>query len=343
MIKVFVIDDSIAVRTGFRNLIQDMNDIELIGEADNPVDAFNIFKKVGLPDLFILDIEMPKMDGLTFLKQINEQRPTPVIICSSLVGEESNTLIDAMRLGAAEIIEKPKHNLNKLFVTYKEELMEKIRTVANANIQYQKNLSFANSKVLKKDCIRAPSEKVIVIGSSTGGIQVLEELITHLKESHLAMIIVQHIPKSFSASFAARLNDLSVHSLVKEAEDGEIINNNTVYIAPGGLHVEVENDGLKYRLRLKDFPKVNSHRPSVNVLFNSVAKIFKANAIGFILTGMGNDGATGLKKMSEEGAHTYVQNEKTSTVYGMPKVALDMGGAKKALSIYEIIGVINEG
>jgi len=343
MIKVFVIDDSIAVRTGFRNIILEMDGIELIGEADNPVDAFSTFKKVGLPDLFILDIEMPKMDGLTFLKQINDQRPTPVIICSSLVGSGTNTLIDAMRLGAAEIIEKPKHNLNELFVTYKEDLIQKIRTIADAKIEYKKNLSFMNAKVVKKNSLKVPSAKIIAIGSSTGGIQVLEEVVTHLKEDHLGMIIVQHIPKSFSESFAKRLNELCVYSLVKEAEDGEVINNNTVYIAPGGLHIEVEKDGLKYRIRLKDFPKVNSHRPSVNVLFNSVAKNFKANAIGFVLTGMGNDGAIGLKKMFDEGASTYVQNEKTSTVYGMPKVALEMGGAKKALSIYEIIQVINQG
>ena len=232
--------------------------------------------------------------------------------------------------------------MNELFITYKDDLIQKIRTVSNANIQYQKNLSFVNSKVVKKECIRVPSAKVIVIGSSTGGIQVLEELITHLKKEHLAIIIVQHIPKSFSASFATRLNDLSVYSLVKEIEDNEIINNNTVYIAPGGLHVEVEKDGLKYRLKLKDFPKVNSHRPSINVLFNSVATNFKANSIGFILTGMGNDGANGLKKMLQEGADTYVQNEKTSTVYGMPKVAYEMGSAKEALSIYEIINVINK-
>jgi len=342
MTKVFVIDDSAAVLKGFRNILTGMDDIELIGEAENPVDAFAIFKEVGLPDLFILDIEMPKMDGLTFLKQINAQRPTPVIICSSLVGAGSNILIDAMRLGAAEIIDKPKNNLNKFFLDYKEDLIAKIRAVAKANINYRENVSSDYEKVDKVEHAHPSCAKIIAIGSSTGGIQVLEEIVTHLNPVHLGIVVVQHIPKGFSKSLAKRLNELSRHSIVKEAEDGDIITCNTIYIAPGGTHLEAEKQGLKYALRLKDFPKVNSHRPSVNVLFNSISQTFKANAIGFVLTGMGDDGATGLKKMREVGAQTYVQNEKTSTVYGMPKVAYEIGGAQKALSVYEIIKVINE-
>lgn len=342
MTKVFVIDDSLAVRNGFKTILSEMDDIGLIGEANNPVDALKVFKEIGLPDLFILDIEMPKMDGLTFLKKINAQRPTPVIICSTLVSQGSSTLIDALRLGAAEIIEKPKSNLNELFVIYKEELIKKIRTVAKANIHYHSHVSASNKKVTKVDHSHPASAKVVTIGSSTGGVQVLEEIVTHLNPSHVGIIVVQHIPKSFSASLAKRLNELSMHSIVKEAEDGDIVSNNTIYIAPGGVHVEVEKQGLKYYLRLKDFPKVNSHRPSVNVLFSSVAKTFKANARGFILTGMGDDGAIGLKEMREAGAQTYVQNEQTSTVYGMPRVAFEMGAAQNRLSIYEIVKTINE-
>lgn len=336
MTKVFIIDDSLIVRNGFRKLFSHMDDIELIGEAENPVDAFDIFKKVGLPDLFILDIAMPKMDGLTFLKQINEQRPTPVIICSTLQKEQSsNILADAKRLGAAQIIEKPKNNLNNFFITHKEELINKIRTVVKANVKSN------NKKAIKINHPKETSVKVIAIGSSTGGVQVLEEVFTRLNSSHPGIVVVQHIPKKFSASLSNSLNKLSINSIVKEAEDGDIINDNTIYIAPGDIHLEVEKQGLKYCLRLKNFPKVNSHRPSINVLFDSIARTVRGNATGFILSGMGSDGAKGLKNMLEAGAQTYVQNEKTSTVYGMPKVAFEMGSAQKALSIDDIIQVIN--
>ncbi len=343
MIKVFVIDDSISVRNGFQNLFSEMDDVELIGMASNPIDALEVFAKVGLPDLFILDIEMPKMDGLTFLKKINSQRPTPVIICSTLVGSGATMLIDALRLGASDVIEKPKHNVHELFLTYRDELIEKIRSVAKANIHYKKSLELKPKIVKSQQHIREiPSARLIAIGSSTGGVQVLEEIFTHLKTPHRGIVIVQHIPKEFSASLAKRLNELTTKSLIKEAEDGETIMDNTIYIAPGGIHLEVEKRGMKFFIRLKDFPKVNSHKPSVNVLFNSVAKAAKANAKGFLLTGMGDDGAVGLKSMKEAGAATYVQNQKTATVFGMPKVALEMGSAIKDLSIYEIIQVINE-
>jgi two-component system chemotaxis response regulator CheB len=338
MTKVFLIDDSLIVRSGFKKLFSYMDDIELIGEAKNPADAFDIFKKVGLPDLFILDIEMPKMDGFTFLKQINRQRPTPVIVCSTL----QDVLADAMRLDVAGIIEKPKNNLNEFFVTHKEELVDKIRTAAKVNINYYGRASLNNAKASRTEYLSVASVKVIAIGSSTGGVQVLEEIFSNLNSFHPGIVVVQHIPKFFSTSLANSLNELTVNSVVKEAEDGDIISNNTIYIAPGDIHVKVEKQRLKYCLRLKNFPKVNSHRPSINVLFDSIAKTFKANAIGFLLTGMGDDGAKGLKEMRDAGAQTYVQNEETSTVYGMPKVAYEMGGALETLSIDEIIQVIND-
>jgi len=341
MTKVFVIDDSLTVRNGFKAILSEIEGIELIGTAQNPIDALEIFSKVGLPDLFILDIEMPKMDGLTFLKKINEQRPTPVIICSTLVGSGSKIVIDALRLGALEVIEKPKNNLNELFTEYREELIQKIETVAKANIHYKNNNIDENNNKTKKPSSEVASAKIISIGSSTGGVQVLEELVSNLNRPHKAIIVVQHIPKHFSSSLANRLNELCSNSYVKEAEDGEVVCDNTIYIAPGGIHTELEKKGLKFYIKLKDFPKVNSHKPSVNVFFNSVSKIAKANALGFILTGMGDDGAIGLKNMRTAGAKTYVQNRKTSTVYGMPQVAWEMGSAIKELSTYEIIKTIN--
>ena len=341
MTKVFVIDDSINVRNGFRNIFKVMDEIELIGEAENPVDALKVFKEVGLPDLFILDIEMPKMDGLTFLKQINAQRPTPVLICSTLVSKGSNRLIDAMRLGAAEIIEKPKTNLHEFFINYKHDLIEKIRIVAKAKINYNRQINTQHT-VQKTHHIHAPSAQVIAIGSSTGGIQVLEEIFTNIEGTHPAIIVVQHIPAGFSASLALRLNDLCQHSLIKEAKDGELVCNNTIYIAPGGIHLEVRKDGLKFYIVLKDFPKVNAHKPSINVFFSSVAKHLRANALGFVLTGMGDDGAKGLYAMKEAGAKTYTQNEKTSVVYGMPKVAYELGASLEELSVYEITQIIKQ-
>jgi len=343
MTKVFVIDDSLTVRNGFKNLIEQMDDIVLLGEAENPIDAIKKFSEVGLPDLFILDIEMPKMDGLTFLKKINSQRPTPVIICSTLVGAGSNKLIESLRLGAIDIIEKPKSNVNKLFITYKEELIAKIRVAVNANNNYRDEV-FVENNVIKKNNNNSQIQaaKIIAIGSSTGGVQVLEEIFTHLDLNHQAIVVVQHIPRSFSFSLAKRLNELCENSLVKEAEDGDIVMMGTIYIAPGGVHLEVEKRDRKYFIRLKYFPKVNSHRPSINVFFNSISKSARTNAIGFLLTGMGNDGAKGLKNMLDSGANTYVQNKQTSVVYGMAKIAWDMGSAKEELSIYEIIKAINK-
>jgi len=342
MIKVFLIDDSVIVRQGFKKIFADVSDIEVIGEADNPVDAFDEFKKVGLPDLFILDIEMPKMDGLTFLKKITAQRPTPVIICSTLVTNGSSAMIDAMRFGAADVVAKPKINLNKFFGAYKEELLEKVRAVASSKVNLNNSVSTATGHVEKQSAKPSmPSAKIVAIGSSTGGVQVLEEIITHLKPNHQGIMIVQHMPAGFTASFASRLNDISPNSEVLEAKEGDIVMHGRVLIAPGDKHMEVKKEGLKYVVALKDYPRVNSHKPSVNVLMNSVAKEVKANATGFILTGMGDDGAMGLLEMKKAGAETYAQEEKSCIVYGMPKKAVELGAVKQSLSLKDIANIIN--
>lgn len=341
MTKVFLIDDSVIVRQGFKKIFADVSDIEVIGEADNPVDAFAEFKKVGLPDLFILDIEMPKMDGLTFLKKITEQRPTPVIICSTLVTNGSSAMIDAMRFGAADIVAKPKINLNNFFGEYKQELLDKVRAVANSKVSCNANVSTKTVLEKKSSKPSMPSAQIVAIGSSTGGVQVLEEIITHLKPNHQGIMIVQHMPAGFTASFAKRLNDISPNSEVLEAQEGDIIMNGRVLIAPGDKHMEIKKDGLKYRVALKDYPRVNSHKPSVNVLMSSVSKEVKGNATGFILTGMGDDGAQGLKQMRDSGSNTYAQNEQTATVYGMPKMAVQLGGTDTTLSIFDITKTIN--
>jgi len=339
MIKVFIIDDSLMVRNALVRALKDDKEIHIIGEANNPVDAFSTFKTVGLPDVFILDIEMPKMDGLSFLKQINEQKPIPVIICSTLVTQGSSAAIDALSLGAFDIIEKPKVNIKGFIDEYKENLRQTIKASVGAKTTYKKTTY--KEVIDKQEIINGASKNIVAIGSSTGGVQVIEEIAMHLVPNHRGIVITQHMPEGFTKSFAQRLNKSVPNSNVYEAKDGDIIKDSTIYIAPGGLHMKVIAKGGHFVIKIEDFERVNSHRPSVNVLLHSVALSAKDKAIGFILTGMGDDGAEGLLAMRQAGAKTYAQNEKTATVFGMPRVALELGAAIKDLSIFEITKTIN--
>ena len=340
MVKIFIIDDSLMVRNALYKTLKGVEDIEIIGEANNPVDAFSNFKKVGLPDVFILDIEMPKMDGLSFLKQINAQKPTPVIICSTLVTGGSNAAIKALELGACDIILKPKLNVKEFFDDYKDELLHKIYAASKSKVIFKSALS-KDTNVKKNISDTSPAKSFVAIGSSTGGVQVIEEILKHLKPNHQGIVITQHMPVGFTASFAQRLNATVPNSKVLQAKDGEIICNSCVYIAKGGIHMKVEEFNGKFIIKLEDGEKVNSHKPSVNVLFNSIVLFASKNVTAFILTGMGDDGATGLKALKDKGCDTYVQNEKTATVYGMPRVAAELGAAKKEMSIFEITKTIN--
>lgn len=342
MIKVMVIDDSMAVRRGFAKLISKMVGVELIAEASNPIDAFEEFKKVGLPDLFILDIEMPKMDGITFLRKISEQKPIPVIICSTLVAEGSDAAIDALRYGAVDIIEKPKVNLESFFSDYQEELSEKIKSAIGAHVKVIKTINQPLITNVKDINSLSPSKKIVAIGSSTGGVQALETIVLGLKPHHSGIVVTQHMPQGFTASFAKRLNQIAPYCYVKEAQNDDIINDGQMLIAPGGIHMEVYKIGNVYKVHLRDFPKVNSHKPSVSVLFKSVAKTALANAQGYILTGMGSDGATGLQMMHAAGAKTFGESAKSAVVYGMPRVAYEMGAVDEELEIGQIAQHINK-
>lgn len=340
-IKVFMIDDSLLVRKTFAKIIESADDIRLIGEAANPIEAFGVFKEVGLPDVFILDIEMPKMNGLDFLKQINEQKPIPVVICSTLVSEGSNAAIDALRLGATDIVLKPKSALTKFFEDNATEFLNIIRAASKAKIKIRsQNMTIPTHKELQKE--QKKSAKIVAIGSSTGGVQVVEEIVTHLKEGHVGVIVTQHMPEGFTAAFAKRLETLAPHTTVKEAAHGDIIYDGHVYIAPGGIHAKIKKEGFGYCIELDQSQKINGHKPSVDVLFHSVASEAKSLSLGVILTGMGNDGAAGLKTMLEAGGNTIAQNEKSCVVYGMPKVAVDIGAVQTSASIFEIIKIINE-
>jgi two-component system chemotaxis response regulator CheB len=337
MIKVFIIDDSLSVRNSILKMLDTVENIKVIGEAANPVDAIDIFRKVGFPDIFILDIEMPKMDGLTFLRKINEQNPTPVIICSTLVSKGSFAAVDALRLGAVDIVLKPKINTKEFFIEQKQRFIESINIGVKSKVRYKQKLF---QKDIKSKLDTKPSHKIVAIGSSTGGVQVIEDILTSIKPNHKGIVITQHMPEGFTASFSNRLNSL-VSSVVVEATDGEIIEDNKVIIAKGGIHMEVVFDDGYYKVKLKDFPKVNSHKPSVNVLFGSIAKTNNKDTLAFILTGMGDDGAIGMKKLRDIGANTYSQDENSCVVYGMPKVAYGMKASQEELDILSIIEKID--
>ena len=345
MIKVFVIDDSAVVRNSFVKIFHKVNDIKLIGSANNPIDAFGVFKKVGLPDVFILDIEMPKMDGLEFLKKINEQKPIPVIICSTMASKGSTAAIDAMRMGAVDVIHKPNISLGKFFDEQREAFLDKVRAASKAKVTFNPNVSRKQYKLSAseygKNSALKVSKKIVAIGSSTGGVQAIEELTKHLKVNHPAIIITQHMPAGFTQGFATRLNKLLINSDVKEAKEGDAVLSGRILIAPGNLHMEIKKDGFMYKVVLKDYPKVNLHKPSVDVLFASMAKEVRSQGVGIILTGMGDDGARKLLMMKEAGAITYAQTEKSCVVYGMPKKAVEMGGVKQSLDLAQLAYMIN--
>lgn len=339
MIKVFIIDDSMIVRNALNKILHYEQNIKVIGEAPNPVDAFEIFKKVGLPDVFILDIEMPKMDGLTFLKQINKQKQIPVIICSTLVSNGSSSAIDSLRLGALDIILKPKLNLKDFFIEQKEEIINAIYSASNAKVKYTPNI-IEKKELLENKASQKSSKKFVVIASSTGGVQVLEEIISQLRDNHIGIVITQHMPEGFTASFASRLNKIT-NSEVVESKDNESIDINKVIISKGGIHTEIIQKDDKYFTVLKDYPKINSHKPSANALFKSVSKIKPEEITAFILTGMGDDGALGIKKLKEMGYNTYGQNKESCIVYGMSNIANQIGGIEREVSTNEIIEIIN--
>ena len=331
MIKVMVIDDSAVVRNAFGKILQDVKDVELIATASNPVDAFNEFKKVGLPDVFILDIEMPKMDGLTFLKQINEQKPTPVIMCSTLVASGSKAAIAALGMGAVGLIEKPSTQLSKFFNEYKEEFIELIHTAYESKIHF-------NMSVDKKTINNTKSKKssyIIAIGASTGGTIAIRQIISEYPPSMPGTVIVQHMPPKFTKLYADKLNDVAAVE-VKEAQTGDRIQAGRVLIAPGDSHLEVIRSGGEYRVRCRIGEKVNGHCPSVEVLFNSVSEHVGSNAIGLMLTGMGRDGATAMLNMRNAGARTLAQDEESSVVFGMPNEAYKCGGAERLVSLDNI-------
>ena len=342
MIRVLVIDDSAVVRKLLTEELNKQTDIEVVGTAMNPYIAREQISTLK-PDVLTLDLEMPKMDGLSFLSKLMKHYPMPVVVVSSLTPKNSANALMALQLGAVEVICKPGSAYSTQNIS--KDIVKAIRTASVA--RFDKNVGGFERNGVAKTPVFDPSKvklvhttnKLIAIGSSTGGTRALETVLTQLPPNLPGIVIVQHMPPVFTKSFAERLNSICAVN-VKEAADGDHIQPGHVFIAPGNYHMLVEKSGAKYYTRIKQGPPVHHQRPSVDVLFNSVAKAAGVNAMGVILTGMGADGAKGMLAMKEQGAYNIAQDEATSVVYGMPKEAVNIGAVENVLPLQSISGAI---
>ena len=346
-IKVMVVDDSAIVRQTLTEIFNSDPEIEVMGMASNPYAAVKMIKEE-IPDVISLDIEMPGMDGLTFLKKIMAQHPIPVVIISTLSIKGSVIAMQALAYGAAEVMCKPQIHTREFLHESSILLCDAVK--AAYQTKFSKRKTTDNRELLRASqkysadvvigkrrsgMIKETADKVIAIGSSTGGIDALRVFLLEMPHDCPGIVITQHLPAMFVASFAERMNQICEIE-VKEAEDGDPILNGRALIAPGGRHLLVTRSGSQYKVKIIDGPLVNRHRPSVDVLFRSTAQNAGSNAIGVILTGMGDDGARGLLEMKEAGAYTIAQDEESSVVFGMPKEAIKLGAADVILPLNEI-------
>ena len=337
--KVMVVDDSAVVRQVVSSLLSEDPEIEVMAAVADPILAMARMKSQW-PDVIVLDIEMPRMDGITFLKKIMAERPTPVVICSTLVEAGAQTSMAALAAGAVAIITKPKIGLKQYLENASDDLITAVKAAAHANVRLLHVTAKNSADVIlraadKQTAMIKTTERVVAIGTSTGGTQALELVLTSLPRVTPGIVIVQHMPEKFTAAFAERLNNLCQIE-VREARNNDRVVNSRALIAPGGKHMLLRRTGAQYYVEIMDGPVVNRHRPSVDVLFRSVAKCAGANALGVIMTGMGDDGAAGLLEMRNAGAHTVGQDEASCVVYGMPKEALKRGGVEKTVSLSAI-------
>lgn len=356
-INLFIVDDSAIARTTISAMLNGENEIKLHGSASNPIIAQAKFNRIGWPDVIILDIEMPRMDGITFLRKIMKENPTPVIICSSVAQNGSLNAMEALSLGAVEVIAKPEVGLKNFLEESRYTLIHAIKAAFAAKVGMKKsdiNRASLRSRVLETAKLDADSilvlkpnvshihtHTVIAIGSSTGGVQTLEKILPKLPEKSPPILVTQHMPVGFTRSLADRLNRICAIS-VKEAENGDKLLHGRALIAPGDKHMTIKRLGNSFVVEIKDGPKVSRHKPSVDVLFRSCANEAGSSAIGFILTGMGDDGAKGLREMRDMGAKTYSQEEASCIVYGMPKAAVEIGASMGVLSPEEIVEIIKK-
>ncbi|MFZ5707777.1 MAG: protein-glutamate methylesterase/protein-glutamine glutaminase [Pseudomonadota bacterium] len=343
--RVLVIDDSASVRQTMKAILEEDPELEVIATAADPFAAAR-YLQTELPDVITLDVEMPRMDGITFLRKLMQQCPIPVVMCSSLTEEGSETLLEAMAAGAVDVILKPRLGVADHLSEARMMIRETVKGAARARVKGRRVSTSTPSRIepqakLTADAVLPPpsgkamsrtTEMVVCIGASTGGTEALREVLEALPANSPGIVVVQHMPENFTRAFAKRLDGLCEVS-VKEAEDGDTVMRGHVLIAPGGRHTMLERQGARYLVSVRDGPLVSRHRPSVDVLFRSAARCAGSNAVGIIMTGMGDDGARGMLEMKQGGARTFAQDEATSIVFGMPKEAIARNAVDKVIPL----------
>ncbi|MCW5619941.1 MAG: chemotaxis response regulator protein-glutamate methylesterase [Burkholderiales bacterium] len=341
-IKVLIVDDSAMIRKLLSEIVNAQADMTCVGAAPDPIAAREMIRNLD-PDVLTLDVEMPKMDGLSFLEKLMRLRPMPVVMVSTLTQRGSEMTLRALELGAVDFVAKPKLDIARGLEGYAEEIAAKIRVAARSRPRRMTPTTVI-APSLKADAVLphlsgrvTSTEKVIAIGASTGGTEALKAVLSALPPDSAGVVVAQHMPEGFTRSFAERLDSVC-RIRVKEAENGERVLPGHGYIAPGHSHLLLKRDGANYVCELNQGPLVNRHRPSVDVLFRSVANAAGRNAIGVILTGMGKDGAQGLLELRQAGAHTVAQDEATCVVFGMPREAIQLGAAVEVLALGAIAG-----
>jgi two-component system chemotaxis response regulator CheB len=341
-IKVMIVDDSAVVRQVLSSALAEDPVIEVIGVAADPVFALEKMNR-NWPDVIVLDVEMPRMDGITFLKRLMVEHPTPVVICSTLTEKGAETTMQAMAAGAVNIVTKPKVGLKQFLQDDSASLIAAVKGAAHANLRRLVPSSATAPAKLTADAIlpaahhamAETTDRVVAIGTSTGGTQALEAVLIQLPRVCPGIVIVQHMPEKFTGAFSARLDSICQVD-VREARNGDRVLAGRALIAPGGRHMLLKRNGAQYHVEIVDGPPVSRHRPSVDVLFRSVARCAGRNALGIIMTGMGDDGARGMKEMHDMGARTLAQDEESSVVYGMPKEAVKLGAVDRSVPLAAI-------
>jgi two-component system, chemotaxis family, protein-glutamate methylesterase/glutaminase len=338
-IRVLIVDDSAVVRQTMSEILSSDPNIEVLGTAADPYVAAEKIQ-VHIPDVITLDVEMPRMDGLTFLQKIMNQHPIPVVMCSSLTGTGSETALKALEYGAVEIITKPRMGTKQFLEESKIRICDAVKAAAHCRPRRSVPTALVEPKLTADAILPKPSssamiettEKVVVVGASTGGTEAIRIFLERFPAYSPGIVVVQHMPEHFTASFAKRLDQICRIS-VKEAENNDTVIPGHALIAPGNQHLLLKRSGARYYVEIKEGPLVSRHRPSVDVLFRSAARYCGKNAIGVIMTGMGDDGARGLSELKETGAYTIAQDEASCVVFGMPHEAIKLGAACKVLPL----------